>query len=270
MVEEYLKTLNLHNSELDFHLLNELVKGHISTFPFSSAGCQLGDDLPLDFTSLYQRIVVNRRGGYCFEHNGLLFTILEELGFAPQLFLARVIHNKDIYPGLTHRITIVKYQGQQYVIDVGFGHLGPTRPIPISGEKIIDGTKTFRIAEIEPGQYHMQVFKDDDFFSLYRFELVRYGQQDCELGHFYSHQHPQAVFVNNLVASLITENETRSLVNLQYWLITEHDTTIHDIQEAKEFEHILVKEFKLQFSEQECQQLFEKLATSKYKEKRNS
>lgn len=54
----YLQTLNLHTRELDFDFLSDLVRRHVATFAFSSVGCQLGDDLPLDLESLYRRIVV--------------------------------------------------------------------------------------------------------------------------------------------------------------------------------------------------------------------
>ncbi|GKT31194.1 Arylamine N-acetyltransferase like protein, partial [Aduncisulcus paluster] len=80
LAENYLQTLNLHTRELDFDFLSDLVRHHVATFAFSSVGCQLGDDLPLDLESLYRRIVVKKRGGYCFEQNGLLFGVLEELG----------------------------------------------------------------------------------------------------------------------------------------------------------------------------------------------
>jgi N-hydroxyarylamine O-acetyltransferase len=88
---------------------------------------------------------------YCFEQNGLLYGVLEELGFSPKLFLGRVIHNQDTHPGLTHRITMVEYEGQQYVLDVGFGFLGPRFPVPMPEVEPNDGKNNFRIAERRPG-----------------------------------------------------------------------------------------------------------------------
>lgn len=259
IVEKYLQILNLHGRDLDFTFLTDLVRRHVATFAFSSLGCQLGNDLPLDLTSLYQRIVIQRRGGYCFEQNGLLFEILEELGFSPELFLARVIYNKDTHPGLTHRLSLIEYGGEQYVLDVGFGYLGPSLPVPMSGSDTHDGSRTFRIAEPSPGEYHMQVIKDGDYFSLYRFELARYGQADCELGHFYSHRHPEANFVNHLVASLIGEKEIRSLVDLKYWVIEESTTRTCDIRGPKELERILVDDLGIQVTGAESVQLHDKL-----------
>jgi len=261
MVQNYLQTLNLHGRELDFVFLSDVVTRHVATFAFSSVGCQLDEDLPLDFESLYQRIVIQRRGGYCFEQNGLLYGVLEELGFSPKLFLARVIHNQDTHPGLTHRITMVEYEGQLYVLDVGFGFLGPRLPVPMSEIESNDGKKTFRIAEGRTGEYHMQIFKDGDFFSLYRFELARYGQADCEVGHFFSHRHPDANFVNHLVVSLIQEKETRSLIDLKYWIITKSSTRNREISDSEQLRRILVGELGVQVTEDESRRLYEKLET---------
>lgn len=258
MVREYLQELGLGGRELDFAFLGDVVARHVATFPFSNIGCQLGEDLPLDFESLYQRIVVRQRGGYCFEQNGLLFGVLEELGFSPRLYLARVIHNQDIHPGLTHRITMVDYEGRPYVLDVGFGPFGPRIPVAMLDTESYDGEKAYRIVERWPGEYHMQVFRDGDFFSLYRFELSRYGQADCELGHFYSHRHPNALFVNHLVSSLILENEIRSLRDLEYWVITESGTQIREIDNSEQLRQILVGELGLQVSDDESRRLYDR------------
>lgn len=257
MVDNYLRILNLHGRKLDIKFLNDVVRRHVATFAFSSVGCQLGNELPLDFESLYERIVIKRRGGYCFEQNGLLFEILEELGFSPKLYLGRVIHNKDTHPGLTHRMSMIEYDDQPYVLDVGFGFLGPSLPIPMSGVECNDG-RTFRIAERSPGEYHMQVVKEGEYYSLYRFELARYGQADCELGHFFSHCHPEANFVNHLVVSLIGSKEIRSLVDLRYWIIEKSSTKSHDISSPEELRRILVDELGIQVTDDESRELYEK------------
>ncbi len=260
MVREYLRALGLHTREPGFGLLNDMVARHVATFAFSSVGSLLGEYLPLDFESLFQRIVVQRRGGYCFQHNGLMFGILEELGFSPTLYLARVIYNQNTHPGLTHRISMVEHEGRNYVLDVGFGPLGPRIPVPMSETEAKDGEKVFRISQRQPGEYHVQVFKDDAFFSLYRFEMVRYGQSDCELGHFYSHRHPDATFVNHLVVSLLLENETRSLRNLEYSVIGQSGARTSAVINSAQLRQILVGEFGCQVSEAESQRLFERVS----------
>lgn len=259
-VAGYLKNLDLPAPEQNIEYIRDVVTRHLSTYAFGNIGCLLGNELRLDFDSLYDRICVQRRGGYCFEQNGLLFDVLKDLGFSPRLGLARVIYNQDTHPGLTHRISFIENEGQTYVLDVGFGPLVPRVPVPLSGIKVRDGDKTFRIAERKPGEHHMQVLKEGEFFSLYRFELASYGQSDCEVGHFYSHRHPDAIFVNHLVVSLSRQTEIRSLRNLDYWVISPSDTRSERITAAERLQEILVDQLGLHVCEKESQQLFEKAA----------
>ena len=253
----YLQSLQLERRNPDLSFLGDITRRHVATFAFSSVGPRLGDDLPLDVESLYRRIVVQARGGYCFEQNGLLYEVLEELGFGVKLYLARVIYNQDTDPGLTHRITMVEFDGDPYVADVGFGPLGPRIPVGMSKKESRDADRVFRVAERRTGEFHMQTLKDGEFFSLYKFELARYGQADCEVGHFYSHKHPDATFVNNLVVSRILEREIRSLRNREYWVLTENGNQVREIREAEQLREILSREFGVQVTGAESRYLFE-------------
>jgi len=255
----YLDALGLSTHDPTLSFLAEITRRHVATFPFSSVGPRLGDALPLDPERLLDRIVVRGRGGYCFEQNGLLFEVLEELGFDASIQLARVIHNQDIHPGLTHRVALVEVDGRQYVVDVGFGPLGPPFPVPMPGSAGPGDDARFRVHEARPGEFHMQSIVNGDHYSLYRFDLVRYGQSDCELGHFYSHRHPDAVFVNNLVASLILDDEVRSLVNREYRVLRGDAHTASRITSAPQLSDLLSTEFGIQVSDAEAKRLFDEL-----------
>ena len=260
IANEYIRVLGMHRSEPDLMFLNEITRRHAAQFAFSSVGPMLGENLPLDIESLYQRIVVNRRGGYCFEQNGLLYAMLKELGFDVSLYLARVIYNKDIHPPLTHRITLVKVAGEHYVTDVGFGPLGPQYPVSLSGAISKQNFRLFRIEERQAGIFHMQTLKDGEYYSLYKFELCQYGPADCEVGHFYSHKHPSATFVNHLVVSRILDTETRSLRNHEFRLITESGDQQQTIADGTQLREILNSQFGVRVSETEGHRLFEKAA----------
>ena len=107
----------------------------------------------------------------------------------------------------------------------------PRVPVPLSGAECADGWRRFRVAERQAGQFHLQLLQDGDWFSLYRFELHQYGESDCELGHFYSHRHPAATFVNNLVVARLLPERILSLRNREFRIITaagEELTTIAD------------------------------------------
>jgi len=260
ITDEYIRALDLKTGKPDLAFLKEITRRHAARFAFASVGPMLGDDLPLDIESLYRRIVVNHRGGYCFEQNGLLYAMLQELGFDVRLYLARVIYNQDIHPGLTHRITLVETGGNRYIADVGFGPLGPQHPVSLTGEESHESFRIFRIEERHPGEFHMQTLKDGEFYSLYRFELARYGPADCEVGHFYSHKNPAATFVNHLVVSKITDNAVHSLRDREYWIITGSGEQKHDISDGVQLKTILDTRFGIDVNEAEGQRLFEHTA----------
>jgi N-hydroxyarylamine O-acetyltransferase len=256
ITDGYIHELGLQRRKPDLTFLTDISSRHVAQFAFSSVGPRLGDDLPLDFESLYRRIVTAHRGGYCFEQNGLLFKLLQELGFSVSLYLARVIYNQDIHPGLTHRITLVEIDGERYIVDVGFGPQGPARPVGMSGKESNDGFRVFRIAQCRSGEFHMQTLQDGEFFSLYKFELAHYGQADCELGHFYSHKHPGANFVNHLVVSKIMDNEIRSLRNLEFTVISRSGEQKELIEDRDHLKRILAKQFDIRVTDAESSRLF--------------
>lgn len=259
IVDGYLKALKLSRGAPTFHRLVELQRRHLARFPFASVGVWLGDALPLDLESLYQRIVVDHRGGYCFEQNGLLFAMLGDLGFATTMCLARVVLNGDEHPGLTHRMTLVDIDGRRYLVDVGFGANGPRQPVSLDGEEARESDRTFRIVSRGEREFHLQVRRNGEFLSLYKFELTRYGSADCEIGHFYSHRHPNAIFVNNLVAARILDDEIRSLRSRDYWVLRAAGDVRRTIDSAGTLAAILNGDFDLKVRPEEVARLYARL-----------
>lgn len=255
----YLHALEMPRGAPTLAYLAAIQRRHLAQFPFASVGVWLGDELPLELEALYRRIVVGRRGGYCFEQNGLLFELLSELGFATTLCLARVVCNGDEHPGLTHRVTLVDIDGDRYVVDVGFGANGPRWPVRLSGEESAECDRVFRIATPQAPEFRLEVRTDGDFVSLYKFQLARYGQPDCEIGHFYSHRHPKAIFVNNLVVARILDAEIRSLRNRDYWVLRAKGGERRTIDDAESLAAVLVDEFGLSLRGDEVQRLYAQL-----------
>ena len=91
--------------------------------------------------------------------------------------------------------------------------------------------------------------------------LARYGHADCEVGHFYSHRHPDAAFVNHLVVSLILAGETRSLRDLEYWVIKESGKESTSIGSSDQLREVLVGGLGVHVTEAEASRLYEGLET---------
>jgi N-hydroxyarylamine O-acetyltransferase len=259
ITDRYLGALGLGRTDPSLSFLREIIVRHLSRFPFSNVSVWLGHELPLDLESIAWRVIVQGRGGYCFELNGLLYGVLEELGFSPRLCMARVMLDKSEPTGLTHRITLVDLEGERYLVDGGFGPWGPRQPIGLSQTVIREPGRAFRVTEPQAGDFHLQTATDGDFQSLYRFELAHYNQADCELGHFYSHRHPQAPFVNNLVAARILDDQIRSLRNRDYWIIDRQGRHQRTVSDAQMLRSVLDDEFGIVISADESCTLFARL-----------
>ncbi len=269
IVEGYLNDLGISDADVSsskgkIEFLSRLQSAHIARHTFNSLAVVIGNELPLDLPSLYEKIVVKRRGGYCFEHNKLIYNVLEALGFDVKLLLARVVYNRDLDTPRTHRVTLVNVDGEEYVVDGGFGHLGARLPVKLELDtEQRQGKECFRVVAKNSDEYCYQVMKDGDYFTLYTFDLGVYTEADCVVGHFYSHRHPSAAFVNNLVVSLKTESSVYSLRNGVFHLFTDAGTQVAELTSHQQLHEKLTQTFELDVDVAISEFLFNKFVSAR-------
>lgn len=242
----YLDDLNLSLESTGIELINQIQSSHISKYTFNSIAVVLSQEILLDSESVYQKIVKQARGGYCFEHNKLVFDVLTDLDFDVRILMARVVYNKDVDVPRTHRITLLTIDNEQYIVDAGFGHFCPRYPIKLDiGLEQDQGDACYRIEKNDQGEYCFQMVKEGEFFTLYTFDLSRYTEADCLTGHFYSHKYPQAGFVNNLVVCRKNYDDIRSLRNGEFHHIQNGETEITKVTDVGDLQEKLNQEFEL-------------------------
>ena len=193
-----------------------------------------------------QKLVTRGFGGYCFEHNKLVLSVLSELGFEARLLLAKVVYNRDVDVARTHRITLLNLDGEDYIVDAGFGHFGARFPVKLElGLEQDQGDAVYRIVQNSNQEYCYQVFKDEAFFTLYTFNLHHYSEAECVPAHFYSHKSPDAAFVNNMVVCRKFYNDILSLRNSEFFRISNSGTITTVITSAKQLHQLLTEIFEL-------------------------
>lgn len=253
IVKEYLDALDINYEIKTLEDITKLIKAHLKSFPFSSLKVLLKEEISLDLDSIYEDIVIRKRGGYCFEHNKLMYEVLKELGFYATHYLARVINNTDNIPPQTHRFTLLDFEGEQYLIDVGIGFRTPSVPIKLGEDTTVSHLGIeYKIVDLEDGTYSMQLIEKGKPFNATKFDLNRCYETDFEMGHFYSYQNPNAVFVNNFVISLIKDNVIHTLVNNKYFKIYEDKTDEVKIKSTEQLTGILRDDFNSEFTYKEC------------------
>src|SRR4051812_34925996 len=100
--------------------LKALQRAHRLAIAFENLDIPLGRGIALAPGRLFEKIVTGRRGGYCFEQNGLFLAMLGALGFAARPLLARVWLGAEAVPGRTHTLNLVRLDGAELIVDVGF------------------------------------------------------------------------------------------------------------------------------------------------------
>ncbi len=266
IVNQYLKMLRFDKPIINLQDITKLIQAHLATFAFSSGKVLLENEISLELSDIYETIVRQKRGGYCFEHNKFFYEVLKELGFDVAFFLARVINNTHNEVPQTHRFTILNFEGEKYLIDVGVGFHSPSIPVKF-GKEISKGHLNigYKVESYEDNTLGLVKVENNEPYRVTQFDMNPCYETDFEMGHFYSHKHPSAVFVNNLVVSVIQENEIRSLRNGNYFKIFEHGMEEISIHSIKELKSILENELNTYFEEDEIKYLY----THYVKEKEN-
>src|SRR5262245_38213377 len=167
--------------------LRALHARHPEAIAFENLDPLLGRPVSLDIRALQQKLVRDRRGGYCFEHNVLFSHVLAALGFAVTGLAARVLWNQpdDAVTARSHMLLRVDIEGGAHVADVGFGLQTLTGPLRLEPD-VEQATphEPFRLAGVG-GAFKMQSKIDGAWRTLYRFDLQEQFGVDYEIANYY-------------------------------------------------------------------------------------
>ncbi len=183
--------------------LHAIVAAHTRTIPFENLDVLLGRPIVLDIESLLGKLVHDHRGGYCFEHNGLLLFVLEALGFEAQPLSARVRlqRPRDFTPPRTHMFVRVWLEGRPWLADVGVGGLSPTAALRLDVEdEQATPHEPRRIVREDDRLFH-QARLGDTWADVCEFTLEQMPPIDREVANWFTSAHPQSHFKNRLVVA---------------------------------------------------------------------
>ncbi len=109
------------------------------------------EPIALDEDELYKKIVLRKRGGLCYELNGLFRWLLAQLGYRVSRIAAGVYSTErgEFGPLLDHMALLV-YLEQTYLVDVGFGDTVRC-PIALPNGEASDISGTYRVRRDELG-----------------------------------------------------------------------------------------------------------------------
>ena len=214
-VKRYFDRLGLELPETivpDSELLRKIHLAHCCRVPYENVDMIRGIPTSLHEDALFQKIVVEGKGGICFELNGSLGNLLRALGYKVTDFAARYLRGESTIPMRRHRVLKVEATDGVWLCDVGVGEVCQREPIDM-----VEGLEQHQFGEI----YKLE---KEDFFGwvlwdfhkgawrkFYSFTEEPQLLVDFIAGNFYCEKHPESPFNKDEMFALKTLEDRTTL-----------------------------------------------------------
>ena len=246
-VGRYLQRLGMDAAPAaDLEGLNALIWAHQTHVPFEDLNTSLlGRPVSLEIPALYQKVVEERRGGYCFELNALFTRLLQDLGFDAWQVFCRVVRGRDFLPPCLHEGIAVSIQDKMYFCDTGFGG-----PMPGGALLIEDGWT---------GEIRGEVFRIDRFDEhwwtvsrrtsggawekVLQFNTFPQIPQEFLTMNFKCANDPESLFVSQVLVNLRTEDGALSITGDQFTRRQGGEVSTQTLEDAAALERALKQWF---------------------------
>lgn len=228
-VQKYLSRIGFVGpaAEPSLELLRSVQTCHLMSVPFEDLTVHSGGRVQLELPLLYDKIVNRRRGGFCFENNGLFSWLLTELGFQITVISGQVKSSITgrYGPPFDHLIVMVTLEGRRWLADVGFGSAGFSTPLSLEDSGLQEqGHRVYRIRK-EAGGLHFLEWQQEEnrgvdgvWAEIYKFTLDPRCLEDFTEMCQYHQSSPSSVFFCKSFCTIL--NPTGRLTYIGHRLTT--------------------------------------------------
>ena len=248
----YLERLGLKPPrELNREYLDGLVYAHQCRIPFENLDVYaFHRPISLGIADLFQKIVMNKRGGYCFEMNALFTALLNALGYRAWACMCRILRSKDYIPPVMHRGVLVELDGQLYFCDVGYG--GPEAPgsLPVcDGARRCFGKEEYFITRADAYWWTLNRMTSQGVSE----KVMRFYTMPQENVEFlalseYCSTSPDSIFTQKVFLNIRTPDGFDSVLGDVFTHARNGSSEVYTIKNRQEFFRIAGQYFGLRFS----------------------
>lgn len=250
--EAYLKRIGFQGEpSRTEETLGRLIRDHLEHVPFENLDVRdFGKTPRIDPESLYEKIVANRRGGYCFEMNTMFRELLEALGFSVYPVAARVMREGGEIPPFMHMMLICQVEGQDYLCDVGFGGPGPKGLVRFDETEQTVAGETFRLVRERDMQGEMRLDRKHHGAWVPTLQVADrlFRQQDFMALNYFCGAHPESMFRKVRIANLCTATGSKALADMELTIRDGDTVTKQVFGDKAQLEQVLEREFGLRVS----------------------
>jgi N-hydroxyarylamine O-acetyltransferase len=181
----------------DLRTLRRIHRLHLESIPYENLDVQLGRKVGLDLDAIYGKLVTARRGGWCYEMNGLFAWALERIGFKVTRLAGAVLRDKVGDTSIGSHLALCVHLDDCYLADVGFGD-GLIEPVLLGEGSFRQDAFDFRLERLDESwwRFHNQPHGGAPSFD---FRLSEAPQERLAERCEWLQSSPESLFVQNAV-----------------------------------------------------------------------
>lgn len=250
-MKDYLNRISIQKDlSPDLNTLRELQRLHLYNIPFENLNIHKNVEIILDFDILSKKILNSRRGGYCYELNGLFYHLLKETGFDVKMISARVSSGDGEFgQEFDHLALIVNINDGQWLADVGFGD-SFLEPLKFELDIVQkDKTGFYRITKHDDQYFRLSKSSNGkEFTDEYLFSSETRQWSDFQPMNKYHQTSPKSHFTQKKICSIATETGRISISNDKLTITENGEKKIIEIKNEEEFDEKLFQHFGIKLS----------------------
>jgi len=231
----------------DLATLRAIHRGHLSSIPYENLDVAMGQRVSIDISPIFDKIVTRRRGGWCYEMNGLLAWALEDIGFKVTRMAGGVMRVAAGDANLGNHLVLRVDLDRPYLADVGFGD-GMLEPVPIVEHTFRHDFLDYRLEDLRDGwwRFHNHLLGGAPSFDFEMKPAERALLADkCE----WLQTSPDSPFVLNAVAQRHAPNRLSMMRGKTLKVLTPAGLSAREIGSAEEYVATLATVFDLELPE---------------------
>jgi N-hydroxyarylamine O-acetyltransferase len=227
--------------------LTELQNGHMLSIPFEDLDIP-NKRIELELNKIFQKIIPTKRGGFCYELNGLFHWLLTLLGFKVDMLSAGVFNSqkKEFSPEFDHMTLLVHFSkiNKNYLTDVGFGD-SFRKPIEIPGGEVNDISGHYRIKD-ENNSLELQLENKNNWIPQYSFSLLPRKLADYKERCDFHQNSPVSHFRTRMLCTIATIRGRITLSNDSLTITEGNSKNKTNFKSREEFNFYLKKYFDIE------------------------
>lgn len=244
-LQDYLNRIGFQGkTEVNLECLTRLMRCQLFSIPFENIDVQRNRFVSLVPEEVVNKIIYSKRGGYCYEVNGIFAMALAAIGFSYQFCGARPMFYPTLRPK-THVVNLVEIKGEKFVCDLGFGSYGIRAPLALNklNQVIQQDYDQFELSQMDQNTFLVKAKVENEWKNQFCFDLYPVQWIDLTLPNYFNSTHPDTIFVQKLLVvkhnsdgrSILLDNQLKRYVKGKIEIFEMNQDDIPDILKSEFF-----------------------------------